>query len=178
MHHSSHGIPITHSVPTNFYCVLCGTVFSVVNALHGSIVRCPGCYGALTILSSPPSLVLQQTAPVLALGDAVAKLLGYAALGFLAFKGLQAAFDEDFGEGEFPQWFRDEIRDEHIASTGSRCPRCAQRVQYADLTVDHIVALANGGLTSRANAEVMCRRCNSRKGARNSLFDYARGRSN
>lgn len=66
------------------------------------------------------------------------KILGYAALAFVAYKGLQAAFDEDFGDGEFPQWFRDETREDHIVSCGFRCLHCAKRVRYNDLTVDHI----------------------------------------
>ena len=161
----------------NFHCALCGAAFSVVHALHGSMVQCPGCYQTLIIRFTPPSNP-HPIAQTPGLGLTVGRILGYAALGFFAYKGLQAALDEDFGEGEFPQWFRDEMREDHIASYGSRCPRCSKRVRYNDLTIDHVVALRNGGLTSRANAEIMCRRCNSRKGARNSTFDYARGRSN
>lgn len=178
MNYSSPDNLITQPMPTNFHCAMCGAAFTVVNALHGSMVQCPGCYGTLTILCIPPSPNLHPIDQAPGFGESVAKLLGYAALGFFAYKGLQAALDEDFGEGEFPQWFRDEMREDHIASYGSLCPRCEKRVQYQDLTIDHIVALINGGLTSRANAEIMCRRCNSRKGARNSIFDYARGRSN
>lgn len=109
--------------------------------------------------------------------ETVMTILGYATVAFVAYKGLQFVFDEDFGDGEFPRWFRDELRDDHVALHGSRCPRCEERVRYEELTVDHIVAMKNGGLTSRVNAEIMCRSCNSRKGARNTFFDYARGRA-
>ena len=163
---------------TNFHCGSCGTAFSVVNPMHGSTVQCTGCYRVSTILFIPPSSSPRPIVRTPGFGETVAKILGYGTLGFIAYKGLQAALDEDFGEGEFPQWFRDEMREDHIAAHGFRCPRCEMRVQYMDLTIDHIVAFRNGGLTSRANAEIMCRRCNSRKGARNSIFDYARGRSN
>src|SRR5579862_1066810 len=155
MHYSSPANVVTQPMPTNFHCSMCGAAFSVVNALHGSIVQCPGCYGRLTILCIPPSPNRHLIDQAPGFGGALTKLLGYAALGFLAYKGLQAALDEDFGEGEFPQWFRDEMREAHIASYGSRCPCCEKRVQYQDLTIDHIVALINGGLTSRANAEIM-----------------------
>jgi len=49
-------------------------------------------------------------------------------------------------------------------------------VAFEDLTVDHIVCLWNGGRTSRANAVVLCRWCNSSKGARNTFLDFLRGR--
>jgi 5-methylcytosine-specific restriction endonuclease McrA len=39
-----------------------------------------------------------------------------------------------------------------------------------------VVAVANGGMTSRANARVLCFPCNSSKGARNTLLDYLFGR--
>ncbi len=95
----------------------------------------------------------------------------------VTYKALQAIFDEDFGRGEFPRGFRDEMRQQHIAQHGCRCPQCRRRVRYSDLTVDHIVSMKNGGRTSRANAEVLCRPCNSQKGARNNFIDHIRGRS-
>jgi len=35
-----------------------------------------------------------------------------------------------------------------------------------NLSVDHIVAVANGGGNESANLQLLCRSCNSRKGAR------------
>lgn len=118
-----------------------------------------------------------QTPSVPGLGGSLLKLLGVVTGCVVVYKGLQAIFDEDFGGGEFPQAFREELRQQHIAQHGSRCPQCSKRVRYGDLTVDHIVSMKNGGRTSRANAEVLCRPCNSQKGARNNMIDHIRGRS-
>ena len=44
------------------------------------------------------------------------------------------------------------------------CNYCGKNLQGADATVDHIVALANGGdATSLLNLTASCRTCNSRK---------------
>lgn len=43
------------------------------------------------------------------------------------------------------------------------CDECSTTV---DLTVDHIVPVALGGTHARHNLRVLCRSCNSRKGAR------------
>jgi hypothetical protein len=49
-----------------------------------------------------------------------------------------------------------------------RCanPRCHRLLTWDDFTVDHIIAYVKGGKTSVRNARLMCRSCNSRKGAR------------
>lgn len=46
------------------------------------------------------------------------------------------------------------------------CRRCHKPLTWADFTVDHILAHARGGKTALKNAQIMCRSCNSRKGAR------------
>lgn len=46
---------------------------------------------------------------------------------------------------------------------GYRCVDCGCDV---DLTADHVVARANGGVTTPENLVTRCRPCNSRKGAR------------
>lgn len=46
------------------------------------------------------------------------------------------------------------------------CRRCKRAMTWEDFTVDHIVAYAKGGKTSLKNAQPLCRRCNSSKGAR------------
>lgn len=43
------------------------------------------------------------------------------------------------------------------------CKQCGSR---RDLTIDHILAEANGGPTILDNLQTLCRRCNSRKGSR------------
>jgi len=40
------------------------------------------------------------------------------------------------------------------------------RTHDHQLTLDHVVAVVNGGATSIDNLRVCCRRCNMRKGAR------------
>jgi 5-methylcytosine-specific restriction endonuclease McrA len=45
-------------------------------------------------------------------------------------------------------------------------PWCRDCGATADLTVDHIVPVARGGGHERHNLQVLCRPCNSRKGAR------------
>jgi 5-methylcytosine-specific restriction endonuclease McrA len=39
-------------------------------------------------------------------------------------------------------------------------------LMWRDFTVDHVKAWTRGGRTSLRNAQLMCRSCNSRKGAR------------
>lgn len=95
----------------------------------------------------------------------------------IIYKVAQAALDEDFGTTEFPAWFRDELISSHIESHGHYCTSCGCRTRRRDFQVDHIVALVNGGRTSRANARVICRGCNASKGGRNDTMDYFWGRS-
>lgn len=45
-------------------------------------------------------------------------------------------------------------------------PWCTDCGATADLTVDHALPLARGGTSTPTNARVLCRSCNSRKGAR------------
>lgn len=46
------------------------------------------------------------------------------------------------------------------------CKRCRRPLTWNDFTIDHIKAWTRGGRTSLQNAQLMCRRCNSGKGAR------------
>ena len=46
------------------------------------------------------------------------------------------------------------------------CSFCRKQLAWDDYTVDHILAHAKGGRTSLDNAQMMCGRCNSSKGAR------------
>ena len=47
-----------------------------------------------------------------------------------------------------------------------KCPSCRKTLEWTDFTVDHVKAWTRGGETSLKNAQLMCRSCNSRKGAR------------
>jgi hypothetical protein len=46
------------------------------------------------------------------------------------------------------------------------CRKCRKQLSWDDYTVDHILAHARGGRTALKNAQMMCGRCNSSKGAR------------
>jgi hypothetical protein len=46
------------------------------------------------------------------------------------------------------------------------CASCRRQLRWDDFTVDHMTAWIRGGRTSLKNAQLMCRSCNSRKGAR------------
>ncbi|MBI2834907.1 MAG: DUF262 domain-containing protein [Acidobacteria bacterium] len=46
------------------------------------------------------------------------------------------------------------------------CARCRKHLSWNDFTVDHVKAWTRGGRTDVRNAQLMCRRCNSKKGAR------------
>lgn len=58
------------------------------------------------------------------------------------------------------QWQR--ISREAIARSG----RCAQCRATSDLTGDHVLPVSLGGLSTRANCQVLCRSCNARKANR------------
>ena len=50
-----------------------------------------------------------------------------------------------------------------LSSWTGCCPKCGRE---ADPTVDHILALANGGSHIMSNLQLLCKSCNSSKGAR------------
>jgi hypothetical protein len=119
-----------------------------------------------------------QPAPILpGLAASLLRLLPPVVVVVGVLKVAQALLDEEFEGRDFPAAFREELIARHVEAHGCRCPECRRRVSRTDLTVDHIVAFANGGLTSRANAQVLCMSCNASKGAKNSMFDRFWGRS-
>ncbi len=46
------------------------------------------------------------------------------------------------------------------------CPSCKKPLSWDNVSVDHILAHTRGGKTTLRNARLMCRACNSRRGAR------------
>ncbi|QQR72939.1 MAG: DUF262 domain-containing protein [Holophagales bacterium] len=46
------------------------------------------------------------------------------------------------------------------------CTKCRRSLTWSDFTVDHVKAWARGGKTALTNAQLLCRACNSKKGAR------------
>ena len=57
------------------------------------------------------------------------------------------------------QWWRQQI------SRGI-CHHCGGRFQISELSMDHLTPLALGGQSTKRNAVVSCKTCNSAKGAR------------
>ena len=51
-------------------------------------------------------------------------------------------------------------------SENKRCARCGAPLTFEDFTIDHVVPHSRGGKTLLANAEILCRSCNSSKGNR------------
>lgn len=47
-----------------------------------------------------------------------------------------------------------------------QCASCRKTLMWNDFTIDHVKAWTRGGQTSLQNAQLMCRSCNSSKGAR------------
>lgn len=60
---------------------------------------------------------------------------------------------------EIPQWLRDRV----MERDGHACVQCGAT---DDLTLDHIYPWSLGGPDTYANLRVLCRSCNSSKGAR------------
>ncbi|MGD0572905.1 MAG: DUF262 domain-containing protein [Sedimentisphaerales bacterium] len=47
-----------------------------------------------------------------------------------------------------------------------KCVSCHRKLTWDDFTIDHVIAHTRGGLSRVENARLMCRSCNSRKGAK------------
>ena len=73
------------------------------------------------------------------------------------------------GRGSIPKTMRHDI----YSRDGYRCQFCRQKFQHAELTIDHLVPLALGGLDEFINYVTCCRLCNQRKGDQ-PLADFAR----
>lgn len=56
----------------------------------------------------------------------------------------------------------DEVRDRVFARDGDRCLKCGD---FDSLEVDHVVAIAVGGLHEESNFQTLCRTCNREKGS-------------
>jgi hypothetical protein len=98
---------------------------------------------------------------------------------FVAVKVVQAVLDEEYEGRLLPRGVRRRLVDEHVVEHGHVCHgwgRPSHRVRWGDLSVDHIIAAANGGRTSVYNSGVLCRSCNSSKGKRNTMLDFLVGR--
>ena len=52
--------------------------------------------------------------------------------------------------------------DEH-----KKCPSCSEILTWENFTIDHVKPYSLGGKSTLSNAALMCRKCNSKKGAKN-----------
>jgi 5-methylcytosine-specific restriction endonuclease McrA len=54
----------------------------------------------------------------------------------------------------------------------ARQPWCSTCPATTDLTVDHIIPLAQGGTDDPSNLRTLCRRCNGRRAQRDQMRDH------
>lgn len=80
--------------------------------------------------------------------------------------------------GKGSKWIRPATRLAIYARDGFACVVCARGAEDVSLTLDHVVALDNGGTHAATNLVTMCFACNSRKQAKRvrSWFAYLRAR--
>ncbi len=57
-------------------------------------------------------------------------------------------------------------REEQHYCNGRDCPLKGRPLSWEDITIDHILAWMRGGKTTLANAQLLCKNCNSRKGSK------------
>ena len=56
------------------------------------------------------------------------------------------------------------IRDLFLSNYGSSCKYCTSVLDVRNMVCDHVVPLSCGGPSTVLNLEMICRRCNTRKG--------------
>ena len=57
-----------------------------------------------------------------------------------------------------------EIRNMLLDCYGKKCKYCANRLEVSNIACDHIIPLSMGGESSPKNLQLICGRCNTRKG--------------
>ncbi len=57
-----------------------------------------------------------------------------------------------------------EIRRLLLRAYGNKCKYCGSILNVSNMVCDHMVPLSNGGDSTPKNLEMICRRCNTRKG--------------
>ena len=57
-----------------------------------------------------------------------------------------------------------EIRGLLLQAYGNKCKYCSAILSVSNMVCDHMVPLSNGGDSTTKNLEMICRRCNTRKG--------------
>jgi hypothetical protein len=160
-------------------CFNCKQDFPAQSPEVGSLYDCPHCRAGVVVTALP------APQPALSPGEVLFLSLGVAAAGatalYLGFKGYQYLTDEWVGAGpgsvEFSVPFKRELRAEHIRRYGPRCSSCRRTVRRrSHLHIDHKKTVRDGGGPYRSNAQVLCARCNLRKGGKSSAWEFAIGR--
>ena len=57
-----------------------------------------------------------------------------------------------------------EIRSMMYKAYGRRCRYCTNRLDVTNMVCDHIQPISSGGPSVKSNLQMICRRCNTRKG--------------
>ena len=57
-----------------------------------------------------------------------------------------------------------DIRELFLIAYGNSCKYCTQILDVRNMVCDHVVPLSSGGPSIRTNCEIICKRCNTRKG--------------
>ena len=57
-----------------------------------------------------------------------------------------------------------QIRDDLLAAYGKKCKYCTNKLRVNNIVCDHIVPLSLGGGSIPTNLQMICNRCNTRKG--------------
>ena len=57
-----------------------------------------------------------------------------------------------------------EIRNMLLDCYGEKCKYCTNRLEVSNIACDHIIPLSMGGESSPKNLQLICGRCNTRKG--------------
>jgi len=57
-----------------------------------------------------------------------------------------------------------EIRDMIYEAYGKKCRYCTNRLDVTNMVCDHIQPISGGGPSVRTNLQMICKRCNTRKG--------------
>lgn len=62
--------------------------------------------------------------------------------------------------------FSDDLKKDILKSQGGKCMYCGAKQRIDLMDIDHKNPIANGGSNTRRNLQVLCRTCNTRKGAK------------
>ena len=58
----------------------------------------------------------------------------------------------------------EQIRDKFYKAYGKQCKYCNCKLTIKNMVCDHIKPISNGGISTPINLQMICKRCNTRKG--------------